>query len=228
MNKYLSMLVLVCVLFFSVWPAGADEIKTIDQSLEVLYDLSQVTDNDVFFYLFRRAQAIAVFPNVIRLGLGLGAQFGDGIVYRKELGENTWYGPAFYQIYGLSFGPQAGIQSVGLVLLIMNQQGLDIFYQNTLTVGGNIGVSAGPIGRSFSAEIDIGLKSSIYSYSLSRGLYAGVSIQGAKLKQNRKASRNFYEKNADPQEILSNTISQEPSSLRLKQFLEDLSRRGKE
>ncbi|MCX6090927.1 MAG: lipid-binding SYLF domain-containing protein [Candidatus Atribacteria bacterium] len=128
----------------------------------------------------------------------------------------------------MSFGPQAGIQSVGLVLLIMNQQGLDIFYQNALTVGGNIGVSAGPIGRSFSAEIDIGLKSSIYSYSLSRGLYAGVSIQGAKLKQNRKASRNFYEKNTDPQEILSNTISQEPSSLRLKQFLEDLSRRGKE
>lgn len=217
--------IIIGILFLIGNVALADD-EIMNQSIEALYDLSKVADNDVFFYLLERAEAIAIFPKVIRLGFGLGAQFGEGIVYRKELDKNIWYGPAFYKIYGLSFGPQAGIQSTSLILLVMNQDGMKVFYGDGLTLGGNISVTAGPIGRSFSAEVDIGLESSIYSYSQSRGLYIGLSVQGAQIKQNRQANRQFYEKKIDPEAILSSKISSNPSSLRLQQYLKDLIRKN--
>jgi len=228
MKKIPIISILIGILLITSAAAQANNEEIINQSIEALYDLSKVADNDVFFYLLERAEAIAVFPKVVRLGIGLGAQFGEGIVYRKELGKNTWYGPAFYKIYGVSFGPQAGIQSTSLVLLIMNQEGMSVFYGDGLTLGGNIGVAAGPIGRSFSAEVDIGLKSSIYSYSQSRGLYIGLSVQGAQIKQNHQANRQLYGQKIDSEEILTTKISSNPSSLRLQQFLKDLIRKYSE
>jgi lipid-binding SYLF domain-containing protein len=222
MKKILIISILIGILLITSASALANNEEIIDQSIEAIYDLSKVADNDVFLYLLERAEAIAIFPKVVRLGIGLGAQFGEGIVYRKELGKNTWYGPAFYKIYGVSFGPQAGIQSTSLVLLIMNQEGMSVFYRDGLTLGRNISVTAGPIGRSFSAEVDIGLKSSIYSYSQSRGLYIGLSVQGAQIKQNHQANRQLYGQKTDSEEILTTKISSNPSSLRLQQFLKDL------
>lgn len=78
---------------------------------------------------------------------------------------------------------------------------MEIFYNDGLTLGGNVSVAAGPIGRSFSAEVDLNLDSSIYSYSQSRGLYIGLSVQGAQVKQNRQANRQLYKESIDPEEI---------------------------
>lgn len=212
--------IVVLLLSLSQFALASEEL--IDQSIDTLYDLSKIADKDVFFYFLGKAEAIAIFPKVVRLGIGLGAQYGDGVVYRKGVGQNVWYGPAFFRIYGVSFGPQVGIQSTKLVLLIMNQEGMKVFYEDGLTLGGNVSVAAGPIGRSFSADVDIDLDSSIYSYSQSRGLYVGLSVQGAQIKQNREANHQFYRQKIDPEKILSSVISSNPSSLEFIQYLKEL------
>lgn len=225
-TKRLLLLSFILIVFFSLRPVVSANEEIIRQSINALHDLSKIPERDVFFYLLEKAEAIAIFPKVVRLGLGLGAQYGDGLVYRKEFNKNNWYGPAFYKIYGVSFGPQVGIQSTSLILLIMNQKGMDIFYNDGLTLGGNVSVAAGPIGRSFSAEVDLNLDSSIYSYSQSRGLYIGLSVQGAQIKQNHQANRQLYQKSVDPEEILTSKVSSNPESLRLLQMLQDLIRKN--
>jgi lipid-binding SYLF domain-containing protein len=221
-TKKFLLLSLILTVLFSLGPIARANDEIINHSIEALHDLSKIPERDVFFYLLEKAEAIAIFPKVVRLGLGLGAQYGDGLVYRKEFNKNNWYGPAFYKIYGVSFGPQVGIQSTSLILLIMNQDGMEIFYNDGLTLGGNVSVTAGPIGRSFSAEVDLNLDSSIYSYSQSRGLYIGLSVQGAQVKQNRQANRQLYKESIDPEEILMSKVSSNPASLRLLQMIKDL------
>jgi len=225
-TKRFLLLSLILTVSFSLNPIANANDEIIEQSIKALYDLSKIPERDVFFYLLENAEAIAIFPKVVRLGLGLGAQYGDGLVYRKEFNKNDWYGPAFYKIYGVSFGPQAGIQSTSLILLIMNQEGMEIFYNDGLTLGGNASIAAGPIGRSFSAEVDLNLDSSIYSYSQSRGLYIGLSVQGAQIKQNHQANRQLYKESIDPEEILMSKISSNPTSLRLIQMIKDLIRKN--
>lgn len=225
-SKRLLLLIFILIVLFSLKPVVSANEEIIRQSIDALHDLSKIPERDVFFYLLEKAEAIAIFPKVVRLGLGLGAQYGDGLVYRKELNKDNWYGPAFYKIYGVSYGPQVGIQSTSLILLIMNQKGMDIFYNDGLTLGGNVSVAAGPIGRSFSAEVDLNLDSSIYSYSKSRGLYIGLSVQGAQIKQNHQANRQLYQKSVNPEEILTSKISSNPVSLRLLQMLQDLIRKN--
>lgn len=224
-KRFLFLSLILTVLFSMGSVARANE-KIISQSIEALHELSKIPERDVFFYLLEKAEAIAIFPKVVRLGLGLGAQYGEGLVYRKEFKKNNWYGPAFYKIYGVSFGPQAGIQSTSLILLIMNQEGMDVFYNDGLTLGGNASVAAGPIGRSFSAEVDLNLDSSIYSYSQSRGLYIGLSVQGAQIKQNHQANRQLYQESVDPEEILTSKISSNPTSLSLLKMIKDLIRKN--
>ena len=224
--KRFLFLGLILVILFSISPLTSANDQIINQSIEALRDLSKIPERDVFFYLLEKAEAIAIFPKVVRLGLGLGAQYGEGLVYRKEFNKNIWYGPAFYKIYGVSFGPQAGIQSTSLILLIMDQEGMNVFYSDGLTLGGNVSVAAGPIGRSFSAEVDLNLDSSIYSYSQSRGLFIGLSVQGAQIKQNHQANRQFYKESIKPEEILTSKIASNLSSLRLQQMLKDLIRKN--
>jgi len=137
-TKRFLLLSLILTVLFSLNPIADANDEIIEQSIEALYDLSKIPERDVFFYLLENAEAIAIFPKVVRLGLGLGAQYGDGLVYRKEFNKNDWYGPAFYKIYGVSFGPQAGIQSTSLILLIMNQEGMEIWEETQVLLRGQL------------------------------------------------------------------------------------------
>jgi lipid-binding SYLF domain-containing protein len=127
---------------------------------------------------------------LLKGGLGIGGEHGRGILSVHKNGE--WSNPAFLTITGGSFGAQIGLQAIDLVLVINNERGLEQLVKNQFKIGAGAGVSAGPIGRDASAATDIQMRAQILSYSRSRGLFAGVTLNGTTINQDRDANERMY------------------------------------
>ena len=106
----------------------------------------------------------------------------------------------------MSYGFQAGVQSTGLILIIMNDKGFDGFMKDNITLGGSASVAAGPTGRSLSAETDYSMKASIYSYSVSKGFFAGLSLDGSVVRQDKDTNKDYYGKRLDPETIIEEKV----------------------
>ncbi|HOQ67934.1 MAG TPA: lipid-binding SYLF domain-containing protein [Candidatus Atribacteria bacterium] len=221
MKQRLIVVTLILLLVVFVSSAEANERGLINKAIELIYDLSQAPDRAPFLELLKRAEGIAIFPEVRRVGMVIGGYSGEGIVLRRDRG--YWYGPAFFRLEGISLGPHFGVEVQGLVLLLMNRSGMEIFYQGgATTLSGSLGIAAGPIGRSFSLGVDTELQASIYSYSLSRGLFWGASLEGAKLVENERAAQRFYQKRISSREILTSYPVEETATRNLTRLLENL------
>lgn len=217
MKRFTLVLFLV---FLCCAPLGAKE-RLILQAQELLGELEESVDRSLFASLLRRAEGIAIFPEVKRVGLVVGGYFGEGLVLRED--ENgQFFGPAFFKIEGLSVGPQIGVQVQGLVLLLMNREGIEAFYKDGFTLGGNISIAAGPLGRGFSAGVDTGFTSSIYAYAIARGFFAGISLEGARVRENRKANEAFFGRKISPREILTEKRVQDRATRELLQTIRKL------
>jgi lipid-binding SYLF domain-containing protein len=199
MKKSVTIFILVLLISFSAFAAVADIIT---QSRIAIEELLSKQDSGSFVQLVEQGQGVVIFPTFYKLGFVLGGQYGEGFVLRKDPQTGKWYGPAFVNIYGLSVGAQAGIQSASLILVVMNEEGINGFMGDNFTLGGSLGVAAGPLGRQLSADVDYRLKASIYSYSVAKGFYAGASIEGAYIKTNDHANEAFYKGQISPEEIL--------------------------
>jgi lipid-binding SYLF domain-containing protein len=155
----------------------------------------------------------------------IGGYSGEGVALRRDKG--YWYGPAFFRLEGISIGPHFGVEVQGLVLLLMNKSGMEVFYKGgATTLSGSLGLAAGPVGRNFSLGVDTELQASIYSYSISRGLFWGASLEGAKLEENKKAAQRFYKKNLSSREILTSYPVEETATRNLTRLLEKLIQEG--
>lgn len=166
--------------------------ERIDEALQVLREMSRQEDFATMQYLLKKAEGVAIFPSVVKAGFVLGARHGDGLVLRRDPRTGGWYGPSFVEITGLSWGLQAGVQSTALVLVITNERGMKGFEGGKVTLGGELSVAAGPLGRHAEAGTDIELKSAIYSYSLSKGIFAGMSLEGAKIDPDQSANELYW------------------------------------
>jgi lipid-binding SYLF domain-containing protein len=138
------------------------------------------------------ALGIAVFPSLLKGGLVFGAQHGRGILSVRDKKGGGWSSPAFLTITGGSFGAQIGGQAIDLILVIKDQRGLEQLVKNQFKVGADASVAAGPVGREASAATDIQMRAQILSYSRSRGLFAGVTLNGSTIRQDRDANDRFY------------------------------------
>jgi len=142
--------------------------------------------------VIKSGKGVAIFPAVTKAGLMIGGQVGEGLVLLRNP-NGTWNGPSFMSLSGASIGIQIGAQSVGLVLVITNEDGLRAFTGgNSFKLGADVAIAAGPVGRDASAATDTRAKASIYSYSMSKGLFAGMSFEGSVLNQNRDANRAYW------------------------------------
>ena len=197
--KTLFFMSLILLLSFNVFAAVSDTVRGARTAIE---ELLSKPDSGAFLQLVEQAEGLVIFPTFYKLGFVVGGQYGEGIVLRKDPESGEWYGPAFVNIYGLSWGAQAGVQSASLVLVVMNEEGINGFMGNNFTLGGSVGVSAGPLGRQLSADVDYKLKASIYSYSVSKGFYAGASVEGAFIRTNDNANEAFYRQPLTPEQIL--------------------------
>ena len=170
----------------------SDEAKRIVTAGTVLEEIMGAADKAVPRSIMEKAEGIAVFPSLIKGGIVVGGQRGRGILSVRDKKTGAWSSPAFLTITGGSIGAQFGAQAIDLVLVINNQRGLEQLVKNQFKVGADASVAAGPVGRDASASTDIQMRAQILSYSRSRGLFAGVTLNGSTIRQDRDANERFY------------------------------------
>ena len=169
-----------------------DEIKRINDATTVLGEIMSAADKAVPRVVMENAEGIAVFPSLLKGGIGIGGQRGHGILSVRDKKTGNWSSPAFLTVTGGSIGAQFGFQAIDLVLVINNQRGLEQLVKNQFKIGADAGVAAGPVGREASASTDIQMRAQILSYSRARGLFAGVTLNGSTINQDRDANERFY------------------------------------
>jgi lipid-binding SYLF domain-containing protein len=172
--------------------AQSEEAARIKAATTVLQEIKDAPDGGVPKWVVEKAQAVAVFPGVKKGGLLIGGEWGRGIISAKSVKSGTWSAPAFLTLTGGSIGAQIGGQEVDLVLVVIDERGLEQLAKNQFKVGADAGVSAGPVGRNSEASTDVQMRAKILSYSRSRGMFAGITLNGASVKQDRDANERFY------------------------------------
>jgi len=223
-----GILILVLVMVFSLFITGFvqaqltnEEIK-IDRCMAVLAEMASSKDQaGALSQLLGKAEGIVIYPRLVNIGWGLGIMFGDGIVLRKDRLTQEWYGPAFIEVKTGSVGLQAGIQEVSLVLVLMDEKGLGVFKKTDFEIGADISIAPGPLGDSLQANLDF--NDSIYSYSYSKGIYAGFTLSGSVIHADTKANRNFYGESITIEEIMDNEKVNNEVVLKLVQMIEQMS-----
>ncbi|MEG1798800.1 MAG: lipid-binding SYLF domain-containing protein [Synergistaceae bacterium] len=208
MKKYskLLSLLLAAVFLFALSSASFAEEKAherrIRMSAELIHKMSNESDASGLADVIASGRGVAIFPAVTKAGFVVGGQTGEGVVLIKD-GRGKWSGPAFMGLSGASVGFQIGAQSVALVLVITNEDGLRAFTGgNSFKLGADVAIAAGPVGRDASAATDGRAKASIYSYSMSKGLFAGISVEGCVINQNRDASKAYWKRDMSAQAAL--------------------------
>lgn len=193
-GKRITLFALTALLVFTAASAAFAEKaheRRIRLATDLINKMAAQDDSGSLADVIKSGKGVAIFPAVTKAGLGFGGQTGEGLVFIKK--GNGWTGPAFMGISGASVGFQIGVQSVGLVLVITNEEGLRAFTGgNSFKLGADVAIAAGPVGRDASAATDGRAKASIYSYSIAKGLFAGVSIEGCIINQNRDANRAYW------------------------------------
>lgn len=189
----------------SVNTQSREQVDRINDSIQVLNDLTEQPDVRIPQYLLERAEAIVVIPDMIRGGFIVGAKHGKGILSVRDRRNDRWSSPAFVKMTGGSVGWQIGAQQVDLVLLVMNQSGVRKLIDNKFTLGGDVSATAGPVGRSASASTDISLESEILTYSRAKGLFAGATFEGVSLRADDDANHDFYDSEVGLRDITMDT-----------------------
>jgi len=226
MKKQVLLLILIMLFTlyiscFSYAQLTVEETK-IDRSIAVLEEMvSRKDQSGAFSQLLARAEGIVIYPRLVNIGWGIGIMFGDGVVLRKDRITQEWYGPAFIEVKTASVGLQAGIQEVSLILLLMDDKGLNVFKKTDFEIGADISIAPGPIGDSLQATVDF--NDSIYSYSYSKGIYAGFTLTGSVIHADTKANRNFYGESITSKEIINNKKVNNEVALNLVQRIEQIS-----
>jgi lipid-binding SYLF domain-containing protein len=170
--------------------AQGTETDRVAEAARVLDEVLTAPDKGVPEAIVEKATAIVVFPSTVKGALLVGAQRGKGVMSVKANG--TWSAPAFVILTGGSIGLQIGGQATDIVLVVVNERGIDNLTQNTFKIGGDASVAAGPVGREATASTDYKLQAQILSYSRSRGLFAGLSLAGSTIRADRDANEKIY------------------------------------
>ena len=184
----------IILLSLCATPAQAKEEneQTLKDSLSVIHEIMNSPDHQIPSNLISEAKAILIFPTLVKAGFIVGARYGEGVASMRARKTGKFGPPTFLTQGGLSIGFQIGAEAVDLVLLVMTQRGLESLLKDELTLGADAAVSAGPVGRHAEAAIDLGMRGEIYSYSRSKGAFAGVSLKGTVISTDEKANFDYY------------------------------------
>jgi len=218
--RFYCALVLLSLFIFSAVITPAQKSRTQDaarhssEAAKTFTEIMNVKDKAIPKEMLDTAEAIAVFPGVIKAAFLVGGRGGQGVISRRVKG--GWSAPAFFNLGGGSFGPQIGAQKTDYVLLIMNESGLNGLLKDKFEIGGEAGVAAGPVGREAAASTNPRLDAGILSYSRSKGAFIGAALKGAVITPDNDLNEAIYGKKAD--ELLKAqpmTFAQMPPSVRI-------------
>ena len=185
--------------------------RLVEESGKVLAEIQQMPDQSIPEDLMASCSAVAIFPSTISAGFWIGGKYGQGIIMVRD-GNNKWSSPAIFTMVGGSIGWQIGGQATDFVLLVMNRRSVDGILQGKFKLGADAAVAAGPVGRAGEASTDVQLKGGILSYSRSRGLFAGVKLEGAMLAQHWDGNKELYGKSLSAEDILIGNKATMPKS----------------
>lgn len=211
--KKLWIFILSFVLCGSLAGSQEKEQKRLKQCSEVMQEILNVPDG-IPQELLDKAECVLVFPSVKKFAIGIGGSYGRGaMVCRSGAGyKGPWGGaPAMYALEGANIGFQLGGHATDFVLLIMNNKGAQSVLKSKVKLGADAAAAAGPKGRATSASTDIVMKAEILSYSRSRGLFAGVSLEGSTLRSDGGANENLYGKKLSATEIILQGAARTPA-----------------
>jgi lipid-binding SYLF domain-containing protein len=224
--KKLSFLIAPILLSFIIIMTSAILINN-DKETERLHSASNVLKDfgamkeGIPHKLITNYEGIVIVPKTINAGLVVGAKRGKGIAMVK-MPDGKWSDPVFVTLTGGSIGAQIGVQSVDLVLIFKHKGALTKVKNGDVTIGGDLAAAAGPIGRSASANTDYKLEAEVYSYSRSRGLFAGITINGSNLAIDKDANHNYYGDGMTAQDIFETSKSNTVAVKNLKETLAGL------
>lgn len=187
---------------------GADEARRLREATVVFSEVMNTSDTSIPASILNRAEGIAIFPGTVKGGFIFGGMRGRGVLSART--PDGWSPPTFMTLTGGSFGLQIGGQAVDVVLVIMQRRGLENFVRNQFKLGADAGVAAGPVGREAQAATDLQLRAEILSYSRSRGLFAGLTINGSTVRADRDANERFYGKRLDGGQVVFDGLAGRP------------------
>jgi lipid-binding SYLF domain-containing protein len=206
MRKTLLAVAAIAGTMSSAAYAADREIKVddrLDASADTLVDMMHAADKGIPQDLMNKAHCVVVVPGMKKAGFIFGAKYGRGFATCRRSGGSGWSAPAAMRVEGGSVGFQIGASETDVVLLVMNDGGMKHLLSDKFTIGGEATAAAGPIGRDTTAQTDAMLNAEMLSYSRSRGLFAGISLEGATLRPDEETNRELYGRNATNREILT-------------------------
>jgi len=204
----------VCIMFAATAVYAANrEQKRLENSGTVMQEVMGVPDN-IPQELLEKAECIIVFPSVMKAAFVVGGSYGRGAMVCRtgEHFNGAWGSPAMYALEGASVGFQIGGQATDLVLLVMNERGASSILNSKVKIGADASAAAGPKGRDASADTDLYLRAEILSYSRSRGLFAGISLEGSTLRPDDEGSADVYGRKITAKEIVLGGKTSVPAS----------------
>ncbi len=187
---------------------GATSARADDERLKtaalVLNDMTASVDTGIPQSLLVKAQCIVVIPGVKKAALGVGGQYGRGYISCRNGG--SWSAPGGIRLEGGSFGLQIGGSDTDVILLVLNERGIDRLLSSKFTVGADAAVAAGPIGRQASAQTDATMTAEILAWSRSRGVFAGISLQGSTLREDSTENKDLYGREISNKDVVKGQV----------------------
>jgi len=193
--KKLALLLLIvslCCVTFAADESGKDSkaVDRVQAAADVLNEIQGAADKGVPGQILNHSECVAVVPSMLKGGFIFGGKYGRGLASCRT--PKGWSAPAFFRVEGGSFGFQIGGQAVDLIMLIMNKQGMQRLLSSQFTLGADASVAAGPVGREAEGDTDWKMRAEVLTYSRARGVFAGVTLNGAAITQDKSTTREFY------------------------------------
>jgi lipid-binding SYLF domain-containing protein len=207
----------------TVWADTAAERLT--ESAAVLKEIMEAPDRGIPEDLLSAAYCVVVVPGVKKVGFVVGGKYGRGFAVCRKDNHSGWVAPAAVRIEGGSVGFQIGASETDVIMLVMDKRGMDGLLSSKFTLGGEADVAAGPVGRSGTAQTDATMRAKILSYSRSRGVFAGLALSGATLRQDLDENKEMYGRSIANKEILNAGLTPPPAAAYLLALLDKYSHR---
>ena len=218
----LAAALVVLVMSFGPWVSKStarskenDTTKRLNAAAGVLAEIMAAPDKGIPQDLLDKAACAVIVPNVKKGAFIVGAKYGRGFIMCRHKGGRGWSAPGGVKVEGGSVGFQIGGSETDVVMLLMNQGAIDKLLSSKFTIGGDASVAAGPVGRTSSAGTDAQLHAEILTYSRARGLFAGVSLQGATLRPDDDANKEMYGKQMSNRDVVLGNVKAPPTAARL-------------
>jgi len=199
--------------------AKEDAGQRLTAAADVLSDMMNTNDKGIPQDLINRSQCVVIVPGLKKGAFIVGAKYGKGFVMCRQASGTGWSGPAAIRVEGGSVGFQIGGSEQDVILLVMNRSGMTRLLKDQFTVGGEGTVAAGPLGRDATAQTDGMMRAEMLSYSRSRGVFAGISLQGATMRQDNDADAELYGRKVSNKEILEGDLKPPAGAAKLEDLL---------